>query len=66
MFFDLNLPISKLTSTGNASRKAKELQGEQTVFYTPLEVGVIEKRLDLLIHCLSRNVVILRELIISK
>src|SRR5258708_288428 len=43
MFFDLNLPVSKLPPT----RKAKELQGEPSA----PEISAIEKRLDLLIHC---------------
>jgi len=62
MFFDLNLTISKLPSTGNASKKTKEQQGEQSVVYGAPEIVAIEKRLDLLIHCSFHNAVIFREL----
>jgi len=62
MFFDLNLTISKLPPTGNASKKTKEQQGGQSVTYSALEVAAIEKRLDLLTHCLFHSVVIVKEL----
>lgn len=58
MFFDLNLPISKLPSTGNVSRKGKEQQGEQSVSYSAVEIAALEKRLDLLDHCSFRRWII--------
>jgi hypothetical protein len=58
MFFDLNLPISKLPLTGNVSRKGKEQQGEQSVSYSAVEIAALEKRLDLLDHCSFRRWII--------
>jgi ribonuclease P/MRP protein subunit RPP1 len=53
MFFDLNVPVHHPQTSQNLSKKAKGKQPQQQtdVTWSPAQIGAIEARIDLLVHC---------------
>jgi hypothetical protein len=57
MFFDLNVPVTSSTSSGQTSKKGKgkQLQIPSPVLYTAAQINTIEARVDCLLHCQSNS-----------